>query len=94
MLADWGRSFSITHASFAEDRCVPRAHCSSGSMALDLLLSQGGSCYLAEQMVESHLAANQLYLVPGAPVIERYSYAVFRTGSENTDLIQSILTNL
>lgn len=94
LLVDWGRSFSITHASFVEDRCVPRAHCSSGSMALDLLLSQGGSCYLAKQMVEPHLAANELYPVPGAPVIERHSYAVCRTGSENTDLIQSILTGL
>ena len=94
LLVDRGRSFSITHASFVEDRCVPRAHCSSGSMALDLLLSRGGSCYLAQQMVEPHLAASELYPVAGAPVIERHSYAVFRTGNENTDLIQSILRGL
>lgn len=94
LMVDWGRSFSITHASFGDDRCVPRAHCSSGSIALDLLLSRGGSCYLAQQMVEPHLAASELYPVAGAPVIERHSYAVFRTGSENTDLIQSILRGL
>ena len=94
LLVDWGRSFSITHAAFVEDRCVPRAHCSTGGMALDLLLSQGGSCYLAKQMIESYLATDDLYLVPDAPIIERFSYAVFRPESECSDLIQDILASL
>ena len=93
LLVDWGRSFSIAHAAFVEDRCIPRAHCSSGGMALDLLLSQGGSCYLAKQMVAPYLASHDLYLVPNTPIIERFSYAVFRPESECSELIQEILTD-
>ncbi len=93
LLVDWGRGFSITHAAFVEDRCIPRTHCSSGGMALDLLLSQGGSCYLAKQMVAPYLAGNELYLVPDTPTIERFSYAVFRPENESSELIQNILMN-
>ncbi len=94
LLVDWGRSFSITHAAFVEDRCIPRAHCSASGMALDLLLSQGGSCYLAKQMVESYLDSGDLFLVSGAPTIERFSYAVFRPENECSELIQDILAAL
>ncbi len=94
LLVDWGRSFSITHAAFVEDRCIPRAHCSSGGMALDILLSQGGSCYLAQQMIDPYIDNNELHLVPGAPTIERFSYAVFRTENECSELIQDILNSI
>ncbi len=94
MLVDWGRSFSVTHAAFVADKCIPRVHCSTGGMALDLLLSKGGSCYMATQMVESHLTNEDLYLVPGAPVIDRFSYAVFRPESECSDLIKDTLATL
>ncbi len=94
LLVDWGRSFSISHAAFVEGRCIPRVHCSSGGMALDLLLSQGGSCYLAQQMVATYLDSGKLHLIPDAPVIERFSYAIFRTENECSDLIQGITSTL
>lgn len=94
LLVDWGRSFSITHAAFVEDRCIPRAHCSTSEIALDLLLSQGGSCYLAKQMIEKPLANGDLFLVPGSPTIERFSYAVFKPENECKELIQEILAAL
>jgi LysR family transcriptional regulator, flagellar master operon regulator len=91
LLVDWGSSFSISHAAFAGDRRIPRMHCTSGGVALDFLLSMGGSCYLAQQMVQSHLAKGSLHLVARAPVIERYSYAVFRVEGESNALVQEIL---
>jgi LysR family transcriptional regulator, flagellar master operon regulator len=94
ILVDWGRSFSITHAAFVEDRCLPRVHSSTGGMALDLLLSRGGSCYLAQQMVEPYLDAGKLFLVSGAPCIERYAYAVFRSESECSEMIRDIISSI
>lgn len=94
IFVNWGRSFSMAHAAFVQDQCIPRVHCSSGRIAFDLLLSQGGSCYLAKQMVESCLASGELHLVPGAPTIERFSYAVFRPENECSELIQDILAAL
>ena len=94
LLVDWGSSFSVSHAVFAGERCMPRMHCSSGSAALDLLLSKGGSCYLARQMVQPHLASGSLHLVSGAPVIERYAYAVFRVENESNALLKEVLTKV
>lgn len=94
LLVDWGSSFSISHAAFTGERCIPRLHCTSGGAALDLLLSTGGSCYLARQMVQPHLDSGALYLVSQAPVIERYSYAVFRVENEGNALLQEVLTEL
>lgn len=92
LVVDWGRHFSVAHAAFVEDRCIPRAHCSTGGMALDLLLSQGGSCYLARQMAAPYLTDNRLHLVPDAPIIERFSYAVFRSENEYSELIQDLIS--
>ncbi|MCB1850438.1 MAG: LysR family transcriptional regulator [Gammaproteobacteria bacterium] len=91
LLVDWGSSFAIAHAAFAGDRCLPRVHCNYGSAALDLLLSQGGSCYLAQQMIQPHLDEGALHLVAEAPIIERYCYAVFRAGDERDLLLQEVL---
>ncbi|MCB1828905.1 MAG: LysR family transcriptional regulator [Chromatiaceae bacterium] len=94
LLVDWGSSFAISHAAFAGDRCIPRMHCTSGAAALDFLLSVGGSCYLAQPMVQAHLDSGSLHPVSGAPVIERYSYAVFRVENESSGLIQDVLTKV
>lgn len=94
LLVDWGSSFSISHAAFAGDRCIPRMHCTSGAAALDFMLSVGGSCYLARQMVQTHLDSGSLHLVSGAPLIERYSYAVFSAENESNALIRDVLTKV
>jgi len=94
LLVDWGSSFSIAHAAFAGERCLPRVHCTSGGVALDLLLTAGGSCYLARQMVQPHLDSGALHLVDEAPVIERYSYAVFRVENESNALLLDVLTEI
>lgn len=94
LLVDWGSSFAIAHAAFASDRCIPRLHCSNGSTALDMLLAMGGSCYLARQMVEPYLANGSLHLVTGAPVIERYSYVLFRRDNESNRLLQELLAHV
>ncbi|MGD2117574.1 MAG: LysR family transcriptional regulator [Chromatiales bacterium] len=91
LLVDWGASFAVAHAALVEERATPRIHCSSGVVALDLLMSRGGSCYLAKPMVETQLADGQLHLVPEAPVIERHCYAIFRSDAESSELIQGLL---
>lgn len=91
LLVDWGSSFARSHAAFAGDSCLPRMHCSSGAIALDILLSLGGSCYLARQLVAPYLASGALHLVSGAPIMERSSYALFRVENEGSVLLQEVL---
>jgi hypothetical protein len=45
-------------------------------------------------MVEPYLASKELFLIPDAPIIERYSYAVFRTENECSELIRDVLSDL
>lgn len=89
---DWGVSFDLSHARHFADIPPPAIRTGQGSLALDILLDRGGAAYLAQQMVEPALAAGSLFAVAEAPIIERYSYAVYRTDSEEKTALQQVLS--
>ena len=61
-------------------------------MTLAYLLHCGGSAYLPQRMVRQELAAGQIHIVAGAPVIERHAYAVYPLRSGKSRLIQEAET--
>jgi hypothetical protein len=65
-----------------------------GRIALDYLLTSGGSAYMAETMVENAIADGHLFRVSDAPIIERPAYALFSTHFDNRSLIDSVLAQL
>jgi len=74
---DWGTSFSIAHARHFPDIPPPILRVSHGRMALALLLhDQGAATYMAEPMVQEHLASGSLHRVLDAPVLDRAFHAV------------------
>ena len=74
---DWGTSFSIAHARHFPDIPPPILRVSHGRMALALLLQgQGAATYIAEPMVQEHLASGSLHRVLNAPVLDRAFHAV------------------
>lgn len=74
---DWGISFSIAHARHFPEIPPPVMRVSHARMALALLLQgQGAAAYIAEPMVQEHLANGSLHLVKGAPVLDRAFHAV------------------
>ena len=90
ILVDWGTSFSITHArQFPES--VPEMRAGVGRIALEYLVENGGSAYLAWPMVEKYLLEGQLYVVEDAPVIERSAYAVYSTQTDKQELLSRCL---
>lgn len=91
MLVDWGSSFSIAHAKHFPDMPAPYMRLALGRMAKDMLLSEGGSAYLAQPMITSELRNKKLFRVKDAPVINRTAYAVYATDNEKSDTISHVL---
>ena len=82
IMVDWGNSFSIQYAELFPDAPVPMMRTGSSLMAYDLLLDQGGTAYLAAQMVTEAVEQHHLYPVKDAPVFQRPVYQVMRPESE------------
>ena len=91
VLVDWGTSFLISHSQHFPELPVSALRVSQGGMALDVLLRDGGSAYLARQMVEGLLEGGALHPVTDAPVIERQAYAAYRPEAWNQALIGEVL---
>jgi len=94
VFVDWGTSFSIVHARSFPDAPAPSARVSLGRIALSLILELGGTAYMAEPMVHDHLREKRLFLVRGAPVIERVAYAVSSAASDRRTEIVRLLALL
>jgi DNA-binding transcriptional LysR family regulator len=87
ILVDWGTSFAISHARYFPDLVSPRMHVMLGRIALDYLLANGGTAYMAEPMVTDLIARERLFLVKDAAVIKRSVYAIYPHNSEKRELI-------
>jgi DNA-binding transcriptional LysR family regulator len=78
---DWGPDFALHHSASFPD-AMPTLVANLGPLALNYVLSAGGSGYFRMQVVQPHLAAGRLHLVAGAP---RFSYPVYVVYSANAD---------
>lgn len=90
ILVDWGTSFSTMHARHYPELPTPSLRMGLGRMARDYLLVNGGSAYLAESMIREQLDKGELYMVEGAPVIERSASAVFSKQPEKQALLKYV----
>ena len=91
MLVDWGTSFANAHAQHFANMPAARMRLALGRMAKDLMLSQGGSAYLGEPMVEDELRKKKLFRIKDAPVINRSAYAAYSRESERGATIEHAL---
>ncbi len=88
ILVDWGSSFASAHAQHFPDCPSPSMRMALGRMARDLLLSHGGSAYLATSMVRDELAKGLLFEVEDAPTIVRSAYVVYSSDSEKAATVR------
>lgn len=87
ILVDWGTSFAVSHARHFPDLPPPRMHVMLGRIALDYILANGGTAYMAEPMVTDLIASGRLFMVNDAPAIKRSVYAIYPHNSEKRGLI-------
>jgi LysR family transcriptional regulator, flagellar master operon regulator len=78
---EWGPDFSLHHSVSFPD-ITPGLVSNLGPLALDHVLSEGGSGYFRMRAVQQHLESGKLHLVPGAP---HFSFPVYAVRSMNVD---------
>jgi DNA-binding transcriptional LysR family regulator len=78
VLIDWGPAFAHRHAQLYPDLPPSHVAISHAAAALDILLLEGGSAYLPEEMVVEHLRHGRLHHVRDAVAIERDVHLAWR----------------
>lgn len=88
---DYGESINLKYAK-AYPNAAPAKHLiSQPRVALDYILSNGGSAYLPRQLVTKHINGNSLFFVENAPVFSREIYALYPEKSHKEDIIKKTL---
>jgi DNA-binding transcriptional LysR family regulator len=80
MLVDWGPEFQRFHSAQFAELPLPALQTNLGALAVDQILSHGGSGYFPEPVVQPFLERGMLFRVPGAPQFPTPIFAVYRDG--------------
>ena len=79
---DWGEAFSEGLRLAFPERPNPAVSVSYGPLALDYILTVGGSGYFREGFIRPYLEAGRLEIVPNSPA---FAYPAYLVSSEKTD---------
>jgi DNA-binding transcriptional LysR family regulator len=79
---DWGPEFMTEFTASFPDAVGSGLSINLGQLALNYILSSGGSGYFRMRAVEPYLASGELFLVPGMP---QFSYPVYVVQSADSD---------
>jgi LysR family transcriptional regulator, flagellar master operon regulator len=86
---DWGPDFALHHAvTFSE--AAPSLFVDLGPLALNYVLSAGGSGYFRMSAVEPYLESGQLHLVSGTPQFSYPVYVVYSGDPEEAALAAAL----
>jgi DNA-binding transcriptional LysR family regulator len=80
---EWGPGFYAQHAQSYPELERPAQVVNIGWLGVQLILHNGGSCFLPMRMAEPLVTAGRLHLVPGSPAYIQPVYAVYARASDN-----------
>ena len=87
VFVDWGEEFRRRHAEAFPDMETPAISVGLGALGLEYIRQNGGSGYFPMRVVQPFIDKGELFLVGGAPAMQRPAYMVYpasRTLSGNT----------
>jgi DNA-binding transcriptional LysR family regulator len=87
---EWGPGFYAQHARGYPDLERPPQVANIGWLGIQLILANGGSCFLPARMAAPFVAAGRLHRVTGAPEYTLPAYMVFHRTTENPVLEQAL----
>lgn len=87
---DWGPNFYEQHAIHFPNLERPALVANIGWLGIQLILSNGGSCFLPKRMAEPFIQSKQLYRVPGSPKFSLPAYMVYPNDNRPVVLPQII----
>ncbi len=87
---DWGPEFDAQHINSYPELERPALVANIGWLGVQLILSNGGSCFLPIRMAKSFIEEGRLHRVPGSPEFRLPAYMVFHREYESTALDQAL----
>jgi DNA-binding transcriptional LysR family regulator len=83
---DWGPGFYAKHAQSYPDLEAPPQIANIGWLGIQLLITNGGSCFLPARMAETYVKRGDLYQVANSPEYALPAYMVYPRHSESPEL--------
>ena len=90
---EWGTNFYAKHRENYPDIENPSQIVNIGWLGIQLILTNGGSCFLPIRMAQSFIDAGKLYRVEGSPELSHPAYMVFPRETDN-EMLQLALHGL
>ncbi len=87
---EWGPGFYAQHAQSYPELEGPGQIANIGWLGVQLILANGGSCFLPARMAAPFIAEGRLHRVAGSPEYTHPAYMVFPRQSENPVLEQAL----
>jgi DNA-binding transcriptional LysR family regulator len=87
---EWGPGFYAQHAQSYPDLERPPQVVNIGWLGVQLILSNGGSCFLPARMAEPFIASGSLFRVKGSPEFVHPAYMVYPRETDNTEMAQAL----
>ncbi|MCW9025000.1 MAG: LysR family transcriptional regulator [Gammaproteobacteria bacterium] len=87
---EWGPGFYTQHAQSYPDLERPPQIANIGWLGIQLILANGGSCFLPARMAASFISAGRLYRVPGSPEYIHPAYMVYPRDTDNPVMAQAV----
>lgn len=87
---DWGPGFYAQHAQSYPDLERPPQIANIGWLGIQLILANGGSCFLPQRMATRIIGEGRLYPVVGSPEYTHPAYMVYPRESESSELAQAV----
>jgi len=85
---DWGPSFYEMHNKYFPEMDRPPQVVNIGWLGVQLIISNGGSCFLPMRIAEPMIQEKKLSLVPDSPLFRLPAYMVFPRDSDSVVLKQ------
>jgi DNA-binding transcriptional LysR family regulator len=83
---EWGPGFYAQHARHYPDLERPPQIVNIGWLGVQLIITNGGSCFLPVRMAEPYLAAGSLHLVKDSPEYLHPAYMVYPRKTDNPEI--------
>jgi len=91
IFVDWGAQFASEHEAKYGKNFVPKLMTSTGRIALDFILSEGGTAYLPNALAEPFLESGELFKVKGKHAMKRSIYAVYQKHNRIVELVENVV---
>ncbi len=93
-LVHWGEQFLMDHNRALRNYNLPQKRVNQARIALNFILSSGGSAFLPSQMIAPYIEDKRLFKVKGIKSFPLRIYAVYLKSSSNVNFVEKTLKYL